>query len=149
MAALNLVVQRPRELTRATLQELRRALDLKGFSEANLRTAWSQAKNQDIAASIIGFVRQAAIGDPLVPYGDRVGVAIDRILASRSWTEPQKRWLGRIAKQIEKEIVVDRNALDRQPFAADGGFSRLNRVFGGNLEGVLAEINEELWKRTA
>lgn len=149
MAALNLVVQRPRELTRATLQELRRALDLKGFSEANLRTAWSQARNQDIAASIIGFVRQAALGDPLVPYADRVRGAMNRILASRSWTEPQKRWLGRIAKQIETEIVVDREALDRQPFAADGGFNRLNKVFGGGLDGVLAEINEELWKRTA
>jgi type I restriction enzyme R subunit len=149
ITALNLVVQRPRELTRASLQELRRALDLKGFSEANLRTAWSQAKNQDIAASIIGFVRQAAIGDPLVPYADRVRRAMNRILASRTWTEIQKRWLRRIAEQIEKEIVVDRSALDRQPFAADGGFTRLNRVFGGSLEGVLAEINEELWKRTA
>lgn len=149
MAALNLIVQRPRELTRTTLQEVRRALDLKGFSEANLRTAWSQAKNQDIAASIIGFVRQAAIGDPLVPYADRVRAAMNRILASRPWTEPQKRWLGRIAKQIETEIVVDRSALDRQPFAADGGFARLNKVFGGGLEGVLAEINEELWKRIA
>jgi len=149
MTALNLVVQRPRDLTRATLQELRRALDLKGFSEANLRTAWSQAKNEDIAAPIIAFVRQAAIGDPLVPYADRVRAAMNRIFASRPWTEPQKRWLGRIAKQIEKEIVVDRGALDRQPFAADGGFTRLNKVFGGRLEGVLAEINEELWKRTA
>lgn len=148
MAALNLVVQRPRELTRATLQELRRALDLKGFSEANLRTAWSQARNQDIAASIIGFVRQAAIGDPLVPYADRVRGAMNRILAGRSWSEIQKRWLGRIAKQIETEIVVDRESLDRQPFAADGGFNRLNRVFGGSLDGVLAEINDELWKRT-
>jgi type I restriction enzyme R subunit len=149
MAALNLVVQRPRELTRATLQELRRALDLKGFSEANLRTAWSQTKNQDIAASIIGFVRQAAIGEPLVPYADRVRGAMNRILASRTWTEIQKRWLRRIAEQIEKEIVVDRGALDRQPFATDGGFARLNKVFGGSLEGVLTEINEELWKRTA
>ncbi len=28
--------------------------------------------NEDIAASIIGFIRQAALGDPLIPYADRV-----------------------------------------------------------------------------
>jgi type I restriction enzyme, R subunit len=39
IAALDLVVQRPRDLTRASLQELRRALDVKGFSEVNLRKA--------------------------------------------------------------------------------------------------------------
>ena len=53
----------------------------------------------------------------------------------------------RIGEQIEKEIVVDRGALDREPFAADGGFTRLNKVFDGELEAVLAGINEEMWKR--
>ncbi len=147
IAALNVVVQRPRDLTRADLQALRRALDLKGFSEANLRRAWADAKNEDIAASIIGFVRQAALGDPLTPYGDRVRAATQKIMKSRSWTDPQKLWLKRIGEQIEREIVVDRSAIDQEPFIADGGFMRLNKVFGGELEGVLAGINEEMWKR--
>ena len=123
------------------------ALDQKGYSEANLRRAWADAKNVDIAASIIGFVRQAALGDPLVPYADRVKAAMQRVLGSRNWTDPQKRWLRRIGEQVEKEIVVDRDALDRDPFAADGGFVRLNKVFDGDLEGVLSGINEEMWKR--
>ncbi|MBI1651173.1 type I restriction-modification system endonuclease [Hyphomicrobium sulfonivorans] len=146
IAALKIVVQRPRDLTRADLKALRLALDLKGYSEANLRRAWADAKNADIAASIIGFVRQAALGDPLTPYGDRVRAAMQNIIASRVWTDPQKRWLKRIGEQIEKEVVVDRCAIDREPFVADGGFERLNKVFGGQLDAVLAEINEELWK---
>ncbi|MDD1522121.1 type I restriction-modification system endonuclease [Bradyrhizobium sp. WBAH42] len=146
IAALKLVVQRPRDLTRADLQELRRALDLKGYSEANLRRAWADAKNEDIAASIIGFVRQAALGDPLTPYADRVRAAMQKVLTNRSWTDPQKRWLKRIGEQVEKEIVVDREAIDREPFAADGGFTRLNKVFGGDLEVVLTGIHEELWR---
>jgi type I restriction enzyme R subunit len=123
------------------------ALDQKGYSEANLRRAWADAKNVDIAASIIGFVRQAALGDPLVPYADRVKAATTRVLAARKWTDPQKRWLRRISEQVEKEIVVDRDALDREPFAADGGFARLNRVFDGELEAVVSGINEEMWKK--
>lgn len=148
IVALKLVVQRPRDLTRADLKDLRTALDQKGYSEANLRRAWADAKNVDIAASIIGYVRQAALGDPLIPYADRVKAAMQRVLESRKWSDPQKRWLRRIAEQVEKEIVVDRDALDRDPFAADGGFGRLNKVFDGELEGVLSGINEEMWRRT-
>jgi type I restriction enzyme, R subunit len=93
IAALTLVVQRPCDLTRAQLRELKLELDKLGYSEANLRRAWHDAKNEDIAASIIGFVRQAAIGDALIPFGERVREAMKRIYASRSWTDPQRRWL--------------------------------------------------------
>ncbi len=148
IAALNVVVQRPRDLTREDLKSLRLALDQRGFSEASLRRAWADAKNQDIAASIIGFVRQAALGDPLIPYADRVRGAMQRILSGATWTDPQKRWLRRIGEQIEREIVVDRAALDAEPFSADGGFARLNKVFDGELEALLAGINEELWRKT-
>jgi type I restriction enzyme R subunit len=149
IAALTVTVQRPRELTRGQLRELRLELDKLGFSEANLRRAWSDASNEEIAASIIGFVRQAAIGDPLIPFDQRVREAMKRLLASRAWTDPQKRWLKRIGEQVEREIVVDPEALDQEPFRKDGGFKRLNRVFDGQLKAVLGELNEELWRRVA
>jgi type I restriction enzyme R subunit len=149
IAALKLVVQRPRDLTRADLKELRLALDRAGYSDVNLRRAWADAKNEDIAASIIGYVRQAALGDPLVPYEDRVRAAIRTTLASRAWTDPQRLWLNRIGEQLMKEIVVDREAIDKEPFIADGGFNHINKRFGGELEHILADINEALWKKTA
>ena len=43
-----------------------------------------------MAASIMGYIRQAALGDPLVPYEQRVEKALQKILASRSWTTPQR-----------------------------------------------------------
>ena len=149
IAALKVVVQRPRELTRADLKALRLALDQKGYTEATLHRAWLDAKNQDIAASIIGFVRQAALGDPLVPYAERVRAAMQKVLASRPWSDPQKTWLRRIGQQIEQEIVVDRSTIDEGTFAANGGFRRLNNVFNGELEVVLAGIKEEMWRKTA
>jgi len=148
IAALKVVVQRPRELTRAQLRELRLELDRQGFTEASLRRAWQDARNEDIAASIVGFIRQAALGDPLVPYADRVRSAMERILRSRQWTDPQRQWLRRIGDQIEREIVVDREALNQEPFINDGGFKRLNRLFDGQLEAILNDINGELWGKT-
>jgi len=74
---------------------------------------------------------------------------MQRILASRDWTDPQRRWLERIAKQLRQEIVVDRSALDQPPFDDLGGFNRLNTVFDGKLEALLGDINEELWRASA
>lgn len=70
--AMIAATQRPRELTRKELKELALLLDQQGYSEANLRRAYGSTRNADIAAHIIGFVRQAALGDPLVPYETRV-----------------------------------------------------------------------------
>jgi type I restriction enzyme R subunit len=146
IAALTVVVQRPRDLTRQQLRELKLELDKQQFSEANLRQAWKQAKNEDIAASIIGFIRQAALKEPLMPYEQRVDRAIAAILKSRSWTDPQRQWLKRIGEQLQKEIVVDRQALDDTPFKEHGGFNRLNKQFNGEMENILSQISEELWR---
>ena len=120
-----------------------------GYSEINLRQAWQDARSEDIAASIVGFIRQAALGDPLVPYADRVMSAMKRMMGKQLWTDPQRRWLQRIGEQVAREVIVDRAALDQEPFQADGGFNRLNRIFDGKLEAILGDINEELWRKTA
>jgi type I restriction enzyme R subunit len=145
--ALLVVTQRPRELTRAQLKSLRLALDLEGFTEVNLQTAWRETTNEDIAASIIGFIRNAALGDALIPYSDRVDAAIKKILASRAWTRPQRTWLERIGKQLKIEYIVDRDALDEGEFKMQGGFKRINKIFDGKIESILAEINASLWQR--
>jgi type I restriction enzyme, R subunit len=147
LPALNIVVQRPRDLTRAELKQLRLALDEAGYSDAFLRTAWREKTNADIAASIIGFIRQAALGDPLVPYEERVDRAVKKVLASQKWTDPQRRWLERIGKQMKVETIVDRTALDEGEFRNQGGgFERLNKQFGGKLGEILAELRGEIWE---
>ncbi|MDI1344838.1 MAG: type I restriction-modification enzyme R subunit C-terminal domain-containing protein, partial [Pseudolabrys sp.] len=146
IAALTTVVQRPRDLTRTQLRDLRLQLDAQGFTDANIRRAWSDARNEDIAASIIGYVRQAALGDPLIPYADRVKRAVDAVVRKGAWTDVQKRWLHRIGEQLQKEIVVDRESLDDEPFKADGGFRVINKRFDGKLESVLSDLSEELWR---
>ncbi len=149
LPALLAVLQRPRNLTRQQLKELSFALDEAGYNVSSLRTAWSEVTNQDIAASIIGFIRRQALGSPLVPFEDRVQRAVQNVLASRQWTNPQRQWLERIASQLRREFVVDRAALDSGLFQAEGGFRRLNKVFDGKLDEVLGNLHDELWKDTA
>lgn len=147
IAALMVVVQRPRDLTRQQLKELRILLDNAGYSETQLRSAWRDSTNEDIAASIIGFIRQAALGDALIPYNDRVDRALKKILASQNWNPPQRKWLERIGKQLKVEVIVDRESLDSGEFKGQGGgFDRLNKLFNGQLETILGEIRDRLWQ---
>ena len=143
--ALIVVTTRPRDLTRAQLRELKLVMDEAGFTEQNLRVAVRETTNQDIAASIIAYIRHVALGQPLVPHSDRVRSAMKKILASRSWTEPQRKWLERIGKQLEHEIIVDRDALDAGQFKEMGGFTRLDKVFKGELETILRDIADAMW----
>ena len=72
-----------------------------------------------------------------------------RILASRDWSPVQIKWLGRIETQIIREIVVDPAALDAEPFSNNGGFTWLNKVFGGQISTLLADITEQVWENVA
>jgi type I restriction enzyme R subunit len=148
--ALYVVTQRPRDLTRQQLKELALALDTAGYSERHLRAAWRDLTNRDIAATIIGFIRQQALKSELKPYAERVREAMQRILASRAWTQPQRKWLERIGRQIEREVIVDREALDRAEFKAQGGgYDRLDRIFDGHLGRILGDIQDALWQDSA
>jgi type I restriction enzyme R subunit len=150
--ALVTVLTRPRELTRAQLRELVLALDRAGFTETNLASAWRELTNQDIAARIVGYIRQAAIGDALLPYAERVDRALQNLLAhppgGKPWSTPQRDWLKRIAAQTKANVLVDRAALDDPDLIfkrEGGGFTRLDKVFNGQLQPVLEAFNDALW----
>ncbi|MDM8522193.1 type I restriction-modification system endonuclease [Desulfococcaceae bacterium HSG8] len=149
IAALKLVVQRPAELTRKQLKELQLNLEENGYREQDLKTAYKAVTNADIAANIMGFIRQAALGYPLKPYEQRVDEAVNKILASRDWSRPQKQWLQRIAAQMKKEIIVDQEAMNRAQFREVGGFKRINKIFNGELAQILEDITEQVWEKRA
>jgi type I restriction enzyme R subunit len=148
--AIFTVVTRPQELTRQQLRELLLALNQAGYSETSLSAAWKQMTNQDMAASIIGYIRQAAIGDPLIPFTTRIDGALQSMLVSRNWTTPQRDWLKKIAAQTKANHLVDRSALDEEHLifkSEGGGFVRLNKIFNGQLAQVLNQFNDSVWRR--
>ncbi|RKH45606.1 type I restriction-modification system endonuclease [Corallococcus sicarius] len=146
LPALAVVAQRPRELTREALKALKLELDAAGFTDASLRLAWRETTNEDIAASIIGFIRQRAVGDPLRPYSERVDRAVKQVLSSRAWTHPQREWLTRIGKQLVANEVLDRQSFEAGVFKDKGGYTAIDKVFEGRLEQVLGELTDSLWK---
>lgn len=145
--ALGVVVNRPKNLTREQLREVRLLLDQNGYSEANLSSAWRNQTNQEIAASIVGYIRQAAIGEALQPFEQRVNNAMQKIYNLHSWTPVQRKWLDRLAKQLTHEVVLDHEVLNRN-FAQDGGAQRLDKLLAGHLDHVIEALNDNLWPQT-
>lgn len=142
--ALNVVCSKPKELTRKQLKEVRLLLDSAGYSETKLASAWRNQTNQEIAASIVGHIRRAALGEALVPFEQRVQHAMEGIYQLHPWTKVQKQWLDRLAKQLVHEVVVDQDFVNRR-FADKGGVKRLNTVLNNKLDDVLEEFREHLW----
>ncbi|EKF9384339.1 type I restriction-modification system endonuclease [Vibrio cholerae] len=146
MVALQTVIQRPWELTRTDLKQLVVELEKNEFREEELKVAWKEVKNEDIAARIIGFIRQAAIGEALIPYEQRVDKALEKILASRAWKTPQREWLETIAAQMKANIVVDESNLNEGIFKQRlGGLQRANKLFEQPVVDVLAQFNRAMW----
>lgn len=143
-AALSVVVNKPKDLTREQLREIRLLLDQHGYSEAKLQSAWRNQTNQDIAASIIGYIRQAAIGEALMPFEQRVNLAMQKIYGLHPWSQVQRRWLDRLAKQLSHEVVIDQQFVNRV-FATDGGAKKLNAVLDQHLDNLLDTLADAIW----
>ncbi|MGJ7517835.1 type I restriction-modification system endonuclease [Pseudomonas baetica] len=148
--ALLAVLQRPRELTRADLLKVAAILDNAGFNERALTTAWTQRTDEAIAAGIIGFIRQAALGDPLLPFERRVDMAINRIRQKHSeFTPLQLEWLNKLGRQLKQNDVLDRDVIDNGPLRSQGGFGRIDGFFDGKLQSLIEELNEAVWAKQA
>lgn len=149
IAALNIVCTKPAELDRNSLKELSMMLDAAGFTKISLRHAWKTAKNEDIAADIISFIRTLSLGSNLVDPETRIRNAMNKIRKSRTWNKTQERWLDRFEAQLVHETVLRKEDLDKPPFMEEGGFHKLNKIFEQQLETILNQINENLYSETA
>ncbi|PGY11125.1 type I restriction-modification system endonuclease [Bacillus sp. AFS031507] len=146
--ALHIVCTRPKDLTRQDLRELITILETKGFKQSHLQTAWKQTKNEDIAADIISFIRQAALGEALVDHETRIKQAMQKVYSLHDWTPRQKKWLERIEKQLLQVPVLAptaEEAFSEEPFRTSGGYKLLKREFGDYIDTVVTTINENLY----
>ncbi|KGM40430.1 DEAD/DEAH box helicase [Aquabacterium sp. NJ1] len=147
-AAMAVVVKRPKDLTRAQLKEVRMLLDEAGYTEARLKAAWRSKSNQDIAAGIIAYIRQAALGEALLPFEQRVAQAMQKIYAQHRWTPAQRKWLERLAKQLKHEMVLDETFVNDN-FTDTGGAKGLDKILGGELAPVITNLAAALWPDAA
>lgn len=146
IAALKTVCTKPYELTRENLKGLKLELDRHDFTENQLNAAWKEMTNQDIVADIIAFIRQQALGSTLISHETRVKNAFAKLKLNHSFNKTQLDWLGRIEKVMLEETVLDKQIFEIGAFKNAGGFTIIDRRFGGKLNDIIIELNQYLYE---
>jgi len=145
IAALKIVCARPKELTRETLKSLKLELDRHYFTEKQLNSAWGEVKNEEIAADIISFIRQQALGSSLISHDERIRAAVSRLKQNHNFNKMEMGWLDRIEKTLLNESVIDKDTFETGAFKSQGGFAKVDKVFSNRLEELLEELNDYLY----
>ena len=104
--------------------------------------------HSDLDTAGLSPFHQAALGEALLPFEQRVANAMQRIYSQTNWTQVQRKWLDRLAKQFTHEVVMDRQFVN-QRFNADGGAKQLNQVLGGKFDQVLTTFADAPWQQVA
>lgn len=147
--ALQVVVTRPKDLTYQDLREIRLRLKENKFEEKALQDAWRQEKKEYIAADIISFIRQAALGTELVDHETRIKRAMQKVYGVEDWNPRQMRWLEKIEKQLLKEPVLAPTAEQyfntTEVWKQQGGYKFALKQIGENVDNIIQLLNEQLY----
>lgn len=147
IAALRIICTKPSDLTRESLKKLRVTLDSHGYTEQQLDSAVHQMTNEEIAADIISLVRRYAIGSPLVSHEERIHRAVRKLKQAHHFSKIEENWIDRIEKYLIEESVINMGIFDEDSrFKSQGGYQRINKIFGNDLRGVITELNTYLYE---
>lgn len=143
--ALEILLNKPKDFHTQELKELRLKLSTTPdnladkFKEQNLRRAY----NKELA-DIISIIRHAAKGEELFTAESRIDRALAKVKANHSFTDAQDRWLGLIRRHLIANLLVEKDDIDLLPvFTREGlNYRKLNKIFNGELDEILQEINE-------
>ena len=147
IAAMHIVCTRPRDLTREGLKSLLLTLDDKGFTPQELNRAISELTNEEITADIISLIRRYAIGSTLISHEARIYRAVERLKkAHPQFSKQELGWLTRMEQYLINESVMNISVFDEDSrFRSRGGFVKIDKVFGNQLESIVQELNEYLY----
>lgn len=142
-AALRSILDRPSSLRRQDLKELLLHLEERHFDIRSLKLAYKEMNNKEMAASIIGFIRQQALGTPILSHSSRIHEAVEKLKTENDFNKNQTGWLDRIAEQLKRELVIDQESFDREPFKQKGGYKQLNKIFNNELPDLMERLHNE------
>jgi type I restriction enzyme R subunit len=158
--ALSVLYAKPygARITRAKLVELAQAIQRppRQWTSEALWQAYEQVEANRVKGAskgkhltdLISLARHAlGVEEQLVSFQDQAAERFAGWLAQqanrgRQFTEEQRSWLELIRDQIVVDLEVRLEDLDEPPFAQRGGLGKVYALFGQELEGIVAELNE-------
>ena len=145
IAALSVLLERPKQWRPQVLEELRQKLKENSYTEKQLREAHKLVHNKALA-DIISMVKHAAKAEePILTAEERVTRAIEKITQGKSFSADQLKWLSLIQEHLVTNLTIDENDFDLMPVFADrGGIGKARKVFGEQLPTLIEELNQAI-----
>ncbi len=102
--------------------------------------------NEEIAADMISLIRRYAIGSALISHEAKIRQAVDKLKHAHNFSKQELNWIARMEKYLMEESVLNVTVFEEDGrFKAQGGFGKINKVFGNKLESIILELNEYLY----
>ncbi len=108
------------------------------------------ASSKRILTDLVSLVRFATHQDTeLVPFPEKVNANFkawvgDQESRGKKFTEEQRHWLEMIRDHVAANLVVEPDDFEYAPFAQQGGLGKVHQLFGGELNGMIEELNGAL-----
>ncbi len=142
IAALKILLERPRQWKTDALTELQQKLKDNQYDEKQLRGAYRIVYHKALA-DIISMVKHAAREEePILTAEERISHAMQKVTSGRSFTEEQQKWLALIREHLVQHLTIGEEDFDLMPiFTNRGGLGKARRVFGEQLPTLIEELN--------
>ncbi|NER38552.1 MAG: DEAD/DEAH box helicase family protein [Oscillatoria sp. SIO1A7] len=143
--AIRILQERPEDWSVQALEELRQVLQENQFSEEQVRRATQLVHNKAWVDIISAVKRAARPEEPIYTAQERVNQALARVMAGKQFNEEQLQWLGYIREHLVQNLTLEMDDFEDAPiFELHGGLGKAKKVFPGELEALIAEINREI-----
>jgi len=149
VAAIEILLKKPRDWSTSALQELRDKLTAtpQRFTVENLQRA-HDARYRKALVDIISMVKHAADEhQPLFTARERVERAVETLAGAipSPLSQQQHQWLDRIKDHLTQSLSIDQDDFDVIPVLANaGGWGAADCAFNGRLDTVIRQLNEAI-----
>ncbi len=142
IAAIAILLSRPKNWNTQALNELKKKLRENSFGEEDLRKAHKLVYHKEIV-DIISMVKHAAKeSEPLLSPEERVNQAIKKVTYGIKLNEEQEKWMEYIKEHLKQNMTIGEDDFKELPVFTDrGGFTRFKKVFPENYRKIITEIN--------
>jgi type I restriction enzyme R subunit len=140
--AISILLNRPKSWNTKVLNELRKTLRENNFGEEELRKAHKVVYHKEVV-DIISMIKHAVKEtEPLLSPAERVDQAIRMVTRGKQLNQEQNQWIGYIKEHLKQNMTLGEDDLQELPVFTDrGGLSKFKKVFPGNYQEMIHEIN--------
>ena len=79
----------------------------------------------------------------LLTAEQRINKAMMKVKSDHAFSDEQERWLELIRRHLLQNLLMEKEDIDSMPifFQEGASWGKLNKIFGGDLEAIIHEIN--------